>query len=158
MSHLHLSNNNGDINKKCCCFNMRKIARAVTQFFDQHLESVGIRSTQFTLLYALYSTQAKTLTEIAENLIMDRTTLTRNLKPLEKQGLITTVQTTDKRSKGYTLTAAGTEVMNRAIPLWEVAQKSMVDSIGEARYKHVIKELEEMIAITTSSRILKRLQ
>ena len=136
------------INARCCCFNMRKVMRAVTQFFDRHLESANIRSTQFTLLVALSSMNATTLTEIAENLVMDRTTLTRNLKPLEKLELITTMQPLDKRSKAYVLTDKGKDVVMKAVPLWEEAQNSIVNSLGAEKYSHILKELGHVLAAT----------
>lgn len=140
------------INQRCCCFNMRKVMRAVTQYYDRSLESTGIRATQFTLLVALSSTSAKTLTEIADSLVMDRTTLTRNLKPLEKMGFITTVQPLDKRSKGYVLTDAGKEVVNRSVPLWEEAQNSIVNALGEERYFNILSELEQLLKTTNDSK------
>ena len=138
------------INQRCCCFNMRKVMRAVTQYYDRHLQPAGIRATQFTLLVALSSTSAKTLTEIAESLVMDRTTLTRNLKPLEKLELIVTVQPLDKRSKAYVLTEQGNEVVARGVPLWEAAQNSVVSSLGLERYENLVKELEQMLVVTNS--------
>jgi DNA-binding MarR family transcriptional regulator len=149
--HIHgsrsMPENIDKVNSQCCCFNLRKIVRAVTQYFDHHLESSGIRSTQFTLLVALSATKARTLSEIAKSLVMDRTTLTRNLKPLEKDGLITSKQAVDKRSKGYALTALGQEMLYKALPLWQKAQDAMVNNLGEQRYKHLNHELEEMLAI-----------
>lgn len=136
------------INARCCCFNMRMVMRAVTQFFDRHLEPADIRSTQFTLLVALSSMNAKTLTEIAENLVMDRTTLTRNLKPLEKLELIATIQPIDKRSKAYVLTDKGNALVLKSIPLWEEAQKSMIDALGVEKYNNIIKELGHVLAAT----------
>lgn len=129
------------INAQCCCFNLRKITRAVTQFFDRHLEPAGIRATQFTLLVSLYSATGKTLTEMAENLVMDRTTLTRNLKPLEKAGLITTMKLPDRRSKGYGLTEKGKEIIEKGIPMWRKAQESIVGSLGNDRYDKLLTEL-----------------
>lgn len=140
------------INKQCCCFNMRKVTRAVTQYFDRFLEPAGIRATQFTLLVALYSTKGKTLTEIAESLVMDRTTLTRNLKPLEKSGLITTVQTLDKRSKAYVLSEKGEEVVDKCIPLWQQAQNSVVNSLGDETYHDIVSKLARMLSITVNSK------
>ncbi len=150
MEHMtqHSSQFYEAINARCCCFNMRKVMRAVTQFFDRHLEPANIRSTQFTLLVALSSMNAKTLTEIAENLVMDRTTLTRNLKPLEKLELITTVQPLDKRSKAYILTDKGKELVIKAVPLWEEAQKSIVNTLGIEKYNHIIVELGHVLAAT----------
>ncbi len=133
------------VNKQCCCFNMRKIMRAVTQYFDRYLEPSGIRSTQFTLLVALASTSAKTLTEIAENLVMDRTTLTRNLKPLSKMGLITIVHTMDKRSKAYALTDKGKELVTTCIPLWQLAQNSVVNGVGAENYQEIVIRLEKLL-------------
>ena len=133
------------INQQCCCFNMRKVMRAVTQFFDRHLEPAGIRATQFTLLVALYTTSAKTLTEIAESLVMDRTTLTRNLKPLEKLGLISTLQPLDKRSKAYALTEKGSQVVDQGIPLWRSAQNSVVSALGDESYKLLVGELDKVL-------------
>jgi DNA-binding MarR family transcriptional regulator len=129
---------------------MRKVTRAVTQYFDRFLEPTGIRATQFTLLVALYSTKGKTLTEIAESLVMDRTTLTRNLKPLEKSGLINTVQTLDKRSKAYVLSEKGEQIVEKCVPLWQQAQNSVVNSLGDDTYHDIIGKLARMLSITST--------
>lgn len=144
------------VNAECCCFNLRKITRSVTQYFDRHLDPSGIRATQFTLLIALSSTNAKTLTEIAEGLVMDRTTLTRNLKPLEKLGFISTVQTVDKRSKAYILTEKGREVLAKAVPLWREAQQHVVSNFGDERYQNILTELSTMLNITTPKKGSKK--
>jgi DNA-binding MarR family transcriptional regulator len=137
----------GSINAECCCFNMRKVSRAITQLYDRHLEKAGVRSTQFTLLIALDSTKAKTLTEIADSLVMDRTTLTRNLKPLEKLGFISTIQPLDKRSKGYVLTASGKEAVERAIPLWQDSQRAIFAAMEEGEYNSLIGRLNKLLKI-----------
>lgn len=137
------------VNKQCCCFNMRKVMRAVTQYYDRYLEQSGIRSTQFTLLVALASTSAKTLTDIAESLVMDRTTLTRNLKPLANMELIMTVHTTDKRSKAYTLTEKGKELVKTCVPLWQSAQSSVINGIGSENYNEIVARLEKLLNMLT---------
>lgn len=137
-----------DINPQCCCFNMRKVTRAVTQLFDRHLEEAGIRATQFTLLVALYHNTARTLTEIADRLVMDRTTLTRNLKPLEKMELITTTHTMDKRSKAYILTEKGRALVDRGIPLWQKAQDTVLGALGDERYRNLLAELDYVLDVT----------
>lgn len=131
-----------NINPQCCCFGLRKATRAVTQFYDRHLESAGIRATQFTLLLTLSSAAGKTLTEMAEGLVMDRTTLTRNLKPLEKAGFITTMKLADKRSKGYVLTDKGRQAIEKGVPLWKEAQQHVVSKLGDERYHHFLGELK----------------
>lgn len=131
-----------DINAQCCCFSLRKVTRAVTQFYDRHLEPADIRATQFTLLLELSAATGKTLTEMAEGLVMDRTTLTRNLKPLEKAGFITTVKLTDRRSKGYALTERGREAIEKGVPLWRKAQQAIVGQLTDDRYKRILEELK----------------
>lgn len=137
--------NYGHINPSCCCFSLRKVTRAVTQLYDRLLEPVGVRATQFTLLVALASSSARTLTEIANTLVMDRTTLTRNLKPLEKMGLIMTVQTSDRRSKAYALTEKGFDIVNRSLPIWEKCQAIIHDSYGAERTNRLLTELGDLV-------------
>jgi DNA-binding MarR family transcriptional regulator len=120
------------------------VTRAVTQLFDRYLEPAQIRATQFTLLLTLSSSDGKTLTEMAEGLVMDRTTLTRNLKPLEKAGMISIVKLTDKRSKGYALTERGRHAIERGVPLWNKAQHQIVERLGHHRYEHILAELLEI--------------
>lgn len=137
------------INTECCCFNLRKVTRAVTQFFDRYLEPAHIRATQFTLLLTLSSATGKTLTEMAEGLVMDRTTLTRNLKPLEKAGLITTIKLADRRTKGYVLTEKGRMAIEKGVPLWRKAQQHIVEQLGDPRYARLLEELSLVRSLAT---------
>lgn len=139
------------INDQCCCFNLRKISRAVTQFFDRYLEQAGIRATQFTLLLSLSAISGKTLTEMAEGLVMDRTTLTRNLKPLERMGLITGVKLSDRRSKAYALTEKGKEIIQQGVPLWRKAQDRIVERLGHERYARFLEELTFVRKLTVAT-------
>ena len=132
------------INAKDGCFNLRKASRAVTQYYDHFLEPAGIRATQFTLLVSMASVSAHTLTEMANSLVMDRTTLTRNLKPLEKLNLIVTVEARDKRSKAYALTDKGKEVLAKGVPMWQTAQNKMVAGLGQERFESLLKELDAL--------------
>jgi DNA-binding MarR family transcriptional regulator len=129
------------INEQDCCFNLRKVTRAITQFYDRTLGPSDIRATQFTLLLMLTSATGKTLTEMAEGLVMDRTTLTRNLKPLEKAGFITTLKLADRRTKGYLLTEKGRQAIEKGIPLWKKAQSHILLQLGNDRYNRFLSEL-----------------
>ena len=131
-----------NINSRCTCFNLRKVTRVVTQFYDRALEPIGIRATQYTLLVSMAAYSASTLTEMAHGLLMDRTTLTRNLRPLEKMGLISTSDARDKRSKAYLLTDKGREVITQAVPLWEKAQVKVEIALGSERYARLLQELD----------------
>ncbi len=123
-----------DIIDQDYCLNIRKSARAITKSYDACLEPSGIRSTQFSVLLALASSKCKTLTEIAETLVMDRTTLTRNLKPLEKRGFVKVIQLKgDRRTKECIVTEKGQEVIDSAVPLWEKAQDDLDETIGSIR-------------------------
>ena len=130
------------INAQDCCFALRKATRAITQFYDRNLEPADIRATQFTLLLTLTNATGKTLTEMAEGLVMDRTTLTRNLKPLEKSGLIVTTKLPDRRTKGYVLTDKGQQAIEKGVPLWHKAQQHIVGQLGNDRYAHFASELD----------------
>lgn len=130
------------VNPKCSCFNLRRATRAVTQYYDHCLEPAGIRATQFTLLVSLASVSARTLTEMANSLVMDRTTLTRNLKPLEKLGLIHTIDARDRRSKAYALTEHGKETLHKGLPLWQEAQRKLTQGLGDERFEHLLAELD----------------
>lgn len=135
------------VNRECACFNFRKIARAITQFFDRHLEPHELKTTQFTLLINLAAGSSKTLSDMAETLGMDRTTLTRNLKPLLKLGLIQFKGSPDKRSKVYALTKEGSLILEKTMPLWKKAQNRILQEFGKDRYHRVIGELEALRVI-----------
>lgn len=121
----------GEAARECVCFNLRKAARAVTQFYDAALAASGVRATQFTVLVALSLSERLSLTQIAERLVMDRTTLTRNLRPLERDGLVRIERGPDRRERYMRLTAAGRKRLDRALPLWRKAQRRMTEAIGE---------------------------
>ena len=111
----------------CVGFNMRKAARLVTKHFDSVLEPTGLRSTQFHMLATIARHENMAITRLANLMVMDRTTLTRNLKPLEKMGYITGENGgdhKDRRKRAVRLTPAGHKVLDQAIPLWEKAQEN----------------------------------
>lgn len=144
-----------EINAQDACFNFRKVTRAVTQFYDRHLEPADIRATQFTLLLTLTSASGKTLTEMAEGLVMDRTTLTRNLKPLEKAGFITTVKLPDRRTKGYVLTDKGRAAIEKGVPLWRKAQEHIIKQFGEDRYTRLLEELNKVRSLANVPKVMR---
>lgn len=137
---------NIDCNKECLSFALKRCSRAITQIYDQNLSSTGIRSTQFNLLTAIGSTEMKTLTQLAKILVMDRTTLTRNMKPLEKMALIQTMPAKDKRSKSYALTEKGREVLAQAAPIWQKIQDQVKDIFpGEMSLHEFIEFLTKIV-------------
>ena len=120
----------------CVCNNLRRAARAVSNYYDgllgQASES-GLRVSQCTVLVVLYLAGPQTINALAEQLALDRTTLTRNLKPLAQEGLLTIAAGRDQRTRVVTLTPRGEEILLRALPLWEEAQAHMVAGMGHAQ-------------------------
>jgi len=134
-----------DANKSCLCFALRRASRALSQRYDHVFSSIGLRSTQFNLLAGLAHYKAKTLTELAVWLVMDRTTLTRNLKPLERAGWITSISGSDKRSRPYMLTPAGQEILAKAMPLWQQVQDNVHRLFGHDYCDRQINELNQIV-------------
>lgn len=135
----------------CACFNLRKAARAVTHLYDEILRPTGIRATQFSLLIATSLLGPLTVTKLAEQGVMDRTTLTRNLKPLEKLGLIKISTGSDQRKRIISITRKGQEALVKALPLWRKAQAHILKGLGRKRMESVLKDLSDVVSLTQNS-------
>lgn len=126
----------------CTSFNLRKAARTVTQFYDDALRDSGLKSTQFSLLAMAAGVGGVPISRLADELAMDRTTLTRNLKPLEDAGLIEVSTGDDKRVRNVAVTGEGEHVLQRAIPQWRRAQTHMIDGLGDETWAAFLKQLQ----------------
>ena len=135
-----------EIGRACACFKVRKAARAVTKLYEEMLRPIGLRATQFSLLMAARVVGPVTVVKLAQITVMDRTTLTRNLRVLEKRRLIEIKAGEDRREREVTLTAAGMEVLVQAIPLWEAAQDRVTQGLGEEKLGNLMDGLSEMIS------------
>ena len=130
----------------CVCFNIRKSARAITQLYEDALRPTGLRATQFTLLVATRVMGTATISGLAKVLVMDRTTLTRNLKPLEKQGFVRILPgKEDRREREVTLTITGQETLTEALPLWKTVQESVTEALGQGRVTRLLKDLSATV-------------
>jgi len=117
---------------------LRRAARRVTQVYDHALASSGLKTTQFSLLAVLSredATEGVAIIRLAEKLGMDRTTLTRNLAVVERNGLVTVRTGDDPRSRLVVLTKAGRSALESAAPLWAKAQAEMAGKIGTDKEK-----------------------
>lgn len=115
----------------CTCLRLRRTARRATQIYDRHLQPLDLRITQYSLLGHLSALPPTPIGAFAETMAMDRTTLTRNIKPLQKAGLVELVPGEDRRSKGLAITAAGRQLLRRAYPAWRAAELEVRAAIGE---------------------------
>lgn len=109
----------------CACFAVRRAARVVTQHYDRSLRPSGLRATQFTLLTMLTLGGPLPLSRAADRLGMERTTLTRNLRPLLAQGLVMVGHGTDRRVRTVTITPKGHHAAVAALPHWRRAQRAV---------------------------------
>ena len=133
----------GQAGATCACFNLRKASRVVTQHFDEVLKPSGLLVTQFTILAAVAIIKSATINELAEMLVMDRTTLNRNLKPLEREGWLKSEPGRDQRTRVITLTPYGETILAKALPLWKQAQSTVEEALGQQRWSELLTHLIE---------------
>ena len=136
----------------CTCLAVRQAARHVTQFYDRRLAASGLRTTQFSMLAKLRSKGPMTINALAEDMVMDRTTLGRNILPLERDGLIVIAPgLKDRRSKEIRLTDAGLERLRAAREGWKAAQTEFAAAFGEERAAGLRALLREVTATDLSA-------
>jgi DNA-binding MarR family transcriptional regulator len=130
--------------ENCACFNVRRVSRVITQFFDAEVRRYGIRPTQTPILGALQAKKGWSMAELSEWLGMERTTLLRNLRPLQRDGLV--------RAKGgggkveLEITEKGRAALAKTLPAWRAAQDKVVAILGKDRWSDIIKDLQAVAA------------
>lgn len=103
----------------CLCLHTQRAARALARCFDEALRPVGLTNGQFSLMMSLNRPEPPSIGEVAELLVMDRTTLTAKLKPLQRDGLVNVrVDPKDKRGRLLSLSAKGQRALADALPIW----------------------------------------
>ena len=121
------------IRDTCWCLQVQRAARAVARRYDEALRPMRLTNGQFSLLTSLNRAEAPSIGSVATLLAMDRTTLTANLKPLERRGLVkVTIDAADRRNRLMTLTPAGRALLAAAIPAWKRAQAATADLVRVA--------------------------
>jgi DNA-binding MarR family transcriptional regulator len=136
-----MTQTNYSLVRRCACGNIRIAARAITQFYDDILRPSGLRTTQFSMLTTIARAEQLTVTQLAETLVMDQTTVTHNLDLLRKMALIERVVGQDRRTRVLRLTPEGYAAIEKAMPLWEEAQQQAVERLGTERYRALLKDL-----------------
>lgn len=133
-----------EIKRECLCSQVRTTARILTQWYDAYLQPSGLRSTQFRVLVAIAWAKVVPLTRLAESLELDRSTLARNLKPLESQGLVVVEPGEDKRVRVIRLTDRGYHLMERALPYWRQAQEQVLARLGQSKWDALHTDLRSL--------------
>jgi len=131
----------------CNCLALRQAARHVTQFYDQFLASSGLRATQYSIVARLQRKGPMTINALAAELVMDRTTLGRNILPLQRDGLIAVGPgKSDRRSKELRLTASGLARFRAGLKAWQEAQMRFEAAFGAKRANDLRALLQQVVA------------
>jgi DNA-binding MarR family transcriptional regulator len=128
--------------ENCVCFNLRRVTRLVTQFYDSELRRHGIRPTQGSILASLQAKDKWTMAELSDWLGMDRTTLVRNLRPLQRDGLVEAGGGGRGKLVELAITAKGRKQIEKLTPAWKSAQSAAVKTLGEKRWSAIFSDLE----------------
>jgi DNA-binding MarR family transcriptional regulator len=125
----------------CTCFKLRKLTRAMSRLYDQHLAAVGLKSTQFVLLNFVVQ-EAMPVAVLAERFGAERTTITRNLKPLIDAGWVTLEAGADNRQRIVTISAAGRDKARQAYGAWRAAQDAVEALLGAAGVQALHRQID----------------
>jgi DNA-binding MarR family transcriptional regulator len=122
------------VRETCLCIRVQRAARALARHFDDALRDYGLTHGQYSLMIALNQDEPPIMSEVASALAMDRTTLTANLKPLERDGLMKiAVDAKDRRSRRLIITARGRATLKAAFPAWRAAHAEIDNAVGVTR-------------------------
>lgn len=132
---------------ECVGMHIRRASRIITQIYDEALHPVGLVLNQFTLLVAIHLVESTPITQLAEELFTDQTTLTRNLKVLEKRGLVAIKPGEDRRVRFVSLTLEGSAILTQALPLWQQAQTQVQERFGQQQYQTLLSVLSKATAL-----------
>lgn len=130
----------------CMGLHVRRASRILTQAYNDALRPLGLVSNQFTLLVAINLMGATAIGTLAQELFTDQTTLTRNLKLLEKKGLINIEVGVDRRVRIVSLTDRGSEILAQALPLWEQVQVDLADRFEPQKWQTLLSLLSDITA------------
>ena len=132
----------------CTCHMLRRTARSLTRFYDKALKPVGLSLSQYSILANTRHAECLSITELAERVDLERTTLTRNLAPLVTSGWIAVGKGADKRRRAVQLTKAGQALFQEALPLWQQAESSFRQNMGKEDAKSLRLLLDEATTAT----------
>ena len=128
--------------ENCVCFNLRRVTRLVTQYYDSEMRRHGIRPTQGTILASLMARESWNMAELSDWLGMERTTLVRNLRPLQRDGFLNASGGGRGGRVELSITAKGRKQIEKLTPAWKSAQSAAVKTLGEKRWSSILSDLE----------------
>ncbi|HML16471.1 MAG TPA: MarR family winged helix-turn-helix transcriptional regulator [Bryobacteraceae bacterium] len=132
---------------RCVAYNLRKAARITTKIYEQEMRAAPIQGPQFSLLVIIAQRGPATISALAEAVGADRTTLTRNLRQLENKRVIEILPGADPRSKKVRVLPKGEAALRAAVKYWEKAQRKVLDTLGEDRWRRMLSDLSAVVAL-----------
>jgi DNA-binding MarR family transcriptional regulator len=132
----------------CTCGELRKAARAITLLYDNAFKSSGLLSTQFGVLQVISDIDSVQISDLAGKMGMDRTTLTRNLSVLERDGFIKISQGKDHRTRIVTATQKGRIAVSKTILVWSEIQRKVKQKMGENSWRELMQNLSKLLKVT----------
>jgi DNA-binding MarR family transcriptional regulator len=135
-----------DLLPACACFRARSMARAITGLYDDILDDSGLRTTQLAILAAIRTHGAVTMQQLAAELGVDPSTMTRTLLPMERDGFVASETGEDRRVRELALTPKGHRKLAEAGKLWADAQKKLRQKIGSDRFDRLVEDMGEVLA------------
>ncbi|MDR1376536.1 MAG: MarR family winged helix-turn-helix transcriptional regulator [Synergistaceae bacterium] len=131
--------------ERCVFGNLRRASRVTTLHFDRAFSAAGLRITQYSVQINVALAENVTISELGKMLRMDQTTVTRNLKLLEREKYIAIQRESgDARRKSVSLTDLGAQKVEELLPLWEIVQRKIEEDLGTERFKKLISLLREI--------------
>ncbi|MFP3997330.1 MarR family transcriptional regulator [Pseudomonas capeferrum] len=132
------------LTSECICTHLRRAARGVSRHYDEALAGFGVNVAQFSLLRHLQRLDRPSITSLAEAMGLERSTLGRNLRVLEADGLVALAGGDDQRNRVVLLTDPGKALLQAAYPAWEQAQELLVERLGVGQRDELVRLLEQL--------------
>ena len=137
---------------ECYCINIRHGSNSITDYYDKKMKPTGLTINQYSLLINLDAIAPCTTTQLAQKMYLDRTTLTRNMKPLEKEGFIKNTAQPSQRNKKLILTEKGKSILKKTKPIWNNNQSDNEMYIGKENLETLLTLLEKLEYINHTER------
>jgi len=129
----------------CLCFNLRRAARTATSVYDAYFRPLGLKGTQYSLMAAVKRLNQPCVGQLSRELSLEQSTATRNIELLIKKNFLKAqADPADSRRKVLALTPKGDKKLNEALPVWEEAQKGMIESLGENECRRLMQMLNRL--------------
>lgn len=129
---------------QCGCFSLRKASRVVTQLFDEALQPLDIRATQLPVVIGAVALDCPSLSELADYLVVSPSTLSRNIRPLERDGFIH-IKHHGHRTKLVLVTEKGHTLLKNCMPIWQRAQNDFLRLVGDETWKTMRQQLDDAV-------------